>query len=111
MTDDYLQSLYSSIKEEKLSQALSSTDAHLEKKIYLLPSQLPSRLTYNVPSEPIYITMPEPDPKLVIKLHGAGLVFDPPVLTFSTQSRASFTVTGKLSLFFFVFNIGFKSLG
>ncbi|CDZ98841.1 Pattern-formation protein/guanine nucleotide exchange factor [Phaffia rhodozyma] len=94
VTNKYLESLYISIKKEKLSQALSSSESHLQRDIYLLPSQLPSKLTYMVPSELIYITMPEMDPNLVIRLHGTGLTFDPPVLTFTQNSRASFTVTG-----------------
>lgn len=61
-----------------------------------LPTRIPSRLTYRIASDPIYITIPEADPKLVIRLHGAGLNFDPPVLTFANSSRVSFRVTGTL---------------
>lgn len=62
-----------------------------------LPTRIPSRLTYRISSDPIYITIPEPDAKLTIRLHGAGLTFDPPVLTFANTSRVSFRVTGASS--------------
>lgn len=58
------------------------------------PSKLPSRLTYRCPSETITITIPEPDAKFHIKLHGKDLKFDPPYLNFAKTRTQTFRVTG-----------------
>lgn len=75
--------------------ALPAADAGLERDIYVLPTRIATRLTYKVQSEPMCITIPDPDRDFTIRMHGAGLKFDPPVLTFANSSQATFRVTGQ----------------
>jgi hypothetical protein len=60
----------------------------------LSPSRLPDALTYRSPSQAITITIPEPDAKFWIKLHGTDLKFEPALLTFARQASQTFRVTG-----------------
>jgi len=99
--DDLLRFIYVSIKSDRLSQALQASDITLERDIYLLPTRIATRLTYKVQSEPMCINIPDPDAHFSIRMHGAGLKFDPPVLTFANSSQATFRVTGE-SRFSFV---------
>ena len=92
--DNLLESIYLSIKNERLSMALPATDGSLERDLYVLPLRIATRLTYKVQSEPMCITIPDPDRDFTIRMHGAGLKFDPPVLTFANSSQATFRVTG-----------------
>jgi hypothetical protein len=60
----------------------------------IAPAKLPTCLTYRTQSEPITITIPEPDPKFAIKLHGTDLKFEPAFLTFAKSNTQTFRVTG-----------------
>ncbi|KAF7315611.1 SEC7 domain-containing protein [Mycena indigotica] len=91
--DELLDDIFSSIREERLSQARAPTvsgDAQI-----MLKRPLPPRLTYRVQSEPIVLRISQPDPNFTIQLFGQDLEFDPPVLTFARSSEASFRVTGQ----------------
>ncbi|KAL7417925.1 Sec7 domain-containing protein, partial [Mrakia frigida] len=92
--DDLLRSIYVSVKSDRLSQALSASDIALERDIYLLPTRIATRLTYKVQSEAMCINIPDPDAHFSIRMHGAGLKFDPPVLNFANSSQATFRITG-----------------
>jgi serine/arginine repetitive matrix protein 2 len=94
VSDDLLDNLYNSIRRERLSQARIPTsngpvDIHIAIK-----RPLPPRVTYRMQSEPIVLRIPQPDPQFTILLYGQDLVFEPPTLTFSKSSEASFRVTG-----------------
>lgn len=67
---------------------------HQDIIITVTPHRFPSRLTKNVPSAPITISIPTPDPGLQIKLRGQDLVCKPNVLDFSESCMQTFTITG-----------------
>ncbi|KAJ2913139.1 hypothetical protein MD484_g7274, partial [Candolleomyces efflorescens] len=95
VSDELLEDLYNSIGQERLVQArpaasnTTSPDIHVS---FMRP--LPTRLTYKMQSDPIIIRLPQPDPNLVLHLHGHDLIFEPPVLNFSKSPEASFRITG-----------------
>lgn len=92
---ELLGTIYDSIKRERLSQALTSTEvAEVAREVTQTPAKLTSRLTYKIPSETVTLRIPVPDRNFSIRLHGAGLVITPPVLSFANTNSASFTVTG-----------------
>lgn len=93
VSDDLLDQMYLSIRDEKLLHGLSSTATRGEEKI-TTKRPLPVRLTYKTQSDPIMVRIPVADPHFRIELLGTGLVFDPPVLDFSRSADASFRVTG-----------------
>ncbi|KAJ6587002.1 hypothetical protein DFH09DRAFT_241980 [Mycena vulgaris] len=94
VSDELLEDVFDSIREEKLSQArLSSNGGPLDVSI-MIKRPLPTRLTYKVQSDPIILRIQQADPDLTIQLFGQDLVFDPPFLTFARSSEASFRVTG-----------------
>ena len=96
LSDDTLGDVYDSIYREPLSQARHpSSDGPTEITV-TFKRALPSRLTYKVQSEPVVIRIPQPDPNFTIELFGHNLIFEPPILTFSKSSEASFRVTGSL---------------
>ena len=93
VSDEILEEIYASIRNEHLTQA--RTMAFGETDIVIVVKRaLPTRLTYRVQSEPIVLRIPHPDPELSIQLFGQDLLFDPPVLTFAKSLEASFRVTG-----------------
>ncbi|KAF8633447.1 hypothetical protein AX17_004616 [Amanita inopinata Kibby_2008] len=94
VSDEHLEDLYHSIRLERLSQARCSSTISSADQIITIKRSLPMRLTYKLQSEPIILRIPQPDPQLTIQLYGQDLVFDPPTLTFSKSSEASFRVTG-----------------
>ncbi|WVQ72844.1 hypothetical protein IAR50_002405 [Cryptococcus sp. DSM 104548] len=100
--DQILWDVYSSIRSMRLVQALASHEYRLERQVAITPSRLPSKLTYGVWSERIYVSIPAADPMFRIKLLGEGLEFDPPVLDFAASSEESFRVKGT--------SLGSKSL-
>ncbi|ODO05594.1 hypothetical protein I350_04652 [Cryptococcus amylolentus CBS 6273] len=102
VADQVLWDVYSSIRSMRLIQALASHEYRLERSVVMNPSQLPSKLTYGVWSERIYVSLPAADPMFRIKLLGEGLEFDPPVLDFAESSEESFRVRGT--------SLGSKSL-
>lgn len=95
VSDELLDDIYNSIKQERLTQArapatiASSPDISVS---FMRP--LPARLTYKMQSDPIIIRLPQPDPNLTLHLHGHDLIFEPSVLNFSKSPEASFRVTG-----------------
>lgn len=92
--DETLESLYYSIRNNRLVQALGPQDAHLLRDIHLEPSRPSSKLTFNDWSDPITVSIPQPDGAFGIRLLGSGLEFDPPFLDFSNSAEASFRVRG-----------------
>jgi serine/arginine repetitive matrix protein 2 len=90
--DDVLEDIYNSMCQERLSQARAQGGP--PDILISIKRPPPPRLTYKVQSEPIILRIPQPDPKLTVLLHGQGLLFDPPVLTFAKSPEASFRVTG-----------------
>ena len=93
-SDELLSNIYESIRRERLSQARNPAMGGPADVAIVVKRPPPSRLTYAVQSEPIVLRIPQADPQLSIQLYGQGLKFDPPVLTFTKSSEASFRVTG-----------------
>jgi len=91
--DEILEEIYASIRNEHLTQSRAIVPGEADITI-VAKRALPTRLTYRVQSEPIILRVPQPDPDLSIQLFGQDLLFDPPVLTFSKSSEASFRITG-----------------
>ncbi|SGZ13556.1 BQ5605_C028g10576 [Microbotryum silenes-dioicae] len=94
--EDLLTRIYASIRKERIEHASDNTIFSMTPDVEatLTPSKLPVSLTYRDPSDPITITIPEPDPKFNIKLHGTDLKFDPPILSFAKSRTQTFRVTG-----------------
>ncbi|SCV73391.1 BQ2448_7317 [Microbotryum intermedium] len=94
--EDLLTRIYASIRKERIEQASDNTIFSMTPDVEatLTPAKLPVSLTYRAPSDPITITIPEPDPKFSIKLHGTDLKFDPPILSFAKSRTQTFRVTG-----------------
>ncbi|KAF8326566.1 uncharacterized protein EI90DRAFT_3127765 [Cantharellus anzutake] len=94
VTDDLLQKIYISIRNEGLVQALDRAEHVREIPCDILPSGLPGTLTTRVSSHPVVFRIPNPDPHLRVHLHGQDLFFDPPILEFSRTCEVSCIVTG-----------------
>jgi len=94
VTDDQLQKIYISIKNEGLVQALDRSKVTSETPCNILPSGIPETLTTRVSSQPLVFRIPDSDPNLRIHLHGQDLFFDPPILEFSRSNEASCIITG-----------------
>ncbi|KAM0791694.1 hypothetical protein ACM66B_003967 [Microbotryomycetes sp. NB124-2] len=92
--EDLLTRIYASVRRERIEQGSDNSIFSMTPDIECEMSYAPSALTYRTPSEPITITIPEPDQKFVIKLHGTDLKFDPPILSFAKSATQSFRVTG-----------------
>ena len=88
--------IFSSLRRQRIEQASDNSMFTMTPDIDATtePSRINGRLTYRVPSEAITITIPEPDPKFHIKLHGNDLKFEPPYLTFAKSATQTFRVTG-----------------
>lgn len=93
VTDRFLEEVYTSISEERLSHARSSGGN--PDLLVAMKRAIPARLTWKVQSEPIIFRLPQVDPNFVIKLYGQDLDFHPPILNFSRSPEASFRVTGR----------------
>ncbi|KAI5478706.1 ARF guanyl-nucleotide exchange factor [Pseudohyphozyma bogoriensis] len=95
--EDLLTRIYASVRKERIEEASDNSMFSMTPDIEaeILPAKIPVRLTYRTPSDPITITIPEPDPKFSIKLHGIDLKFDPPVLNFAKSTSQTFRVTGS----------------
>ncbi|KAG8970010.1 hypothetical protein FRC03_011809 [Tulasnella sp. 419] len=91
--DEVLDKIYHSIQHEKLAQAADASVTPIIASFS--PDVLPSKLTTRVPSDPITIKIPQPDPHFGIHLQGQDLLFDPPVLTFANSAEASFRIIGN----------------
>ncbi|KAJ7924891.1 hypothetical protein B0H13DRAFT_1976563, partial [Mycena leptocephala] len=94
VSDELLEDVFDSIREERLSQARLSSNGGPSDITIMIKRPLPTRLTYKVQSDPIILRIQQADPDLTIQLFGQDLVFDPPFLTFARSSEASFRVTG-----------------
>jgi len=94
--EDLLTRVYTSVRRERIEQASDNSIFSMTPDIEatMVPGKLPTRLTYRTPSEVFTISIPEPDPRFTIKLHGTDLQFDPPVLSFARSRTQSFRVTG-----------------
>ncbi|GAA6008772.1 uncharacterized protein JCM10292_004665 [Rhodotorula paludigena] len=94
--EDLLTRIYTSVRRERIEQASDNSIFSMTPDIEasIEPAKLPTRLTYRQPSDVFTISIPEPDPKFTIKLHGTDLQFDPPMLSFARSKTQSFRVTG-----------------
>lgn len=90
--DQLLADIYLSIRSDPLVQALATHERGLAKEVGVSPAKLSTKLTYNMNSCKIYVSIPAPDPSFKIRLQGEGLVFEPPILDFSGTSEMSFRV-------------------
>ncbi|OCF40196.1 hypothetical protein I317_06021 [Kwoniella heveanensis CBS 569] len=103
VSEELLAQIYDSIRATPLSQALNAEEQRLQGRIVQLsPARIPTKLTYNVWSEKITVSIPQADDQFQIKLFGEGLEFEPAVLDFENRSEASFRVRGT--------SLGTKSL-
>ena len=95
--EDLLTRIYASVRKEKIEQASDNSMFSMTPDIEatMEPAKLPTRLTYRTPSDLITITIPAPDAKFSIKLHGTDLKFEPNVLSFARSATQSFRVTGS----------------
>ncbi|KAK7472795.1 hypothetical protein VKT23_000903 [Stygiomarasmius scandens] len=95
VSDELLEAIYESILQERISHARDSLNPSNPPDILVtIKRPLPIRITYKVQSEPVIFRIPQADPHFYIRLYGQDLVFEPPVLTFSKSSEASFRVMG-----------------
>ncbi|GAA5872950.1 hypothetical protein JCM3774_004884 [Rhodotorula dairenensis] len=94
--EDLLARIYTAIRRERIENASDNSIFSMTPDIEatITPAKLPTQLTYRTPSARFTITIPAPDPKFTIKLQGADLQFDPPVLSFARSATQSFRVTG-----------------
>ncbi|GAA5909370.1 hypothetical protein JCM5296_007018 [Sporobolomyces johnsonii] len=94
--EDLLSRIYTSIRRERIEQASDNSIFSMTPDIEasIEPAKLPTRLTYRIPSDVFTVSIPAPDPKFTIKLHGTDLQFDPPVLSFARSATQKFRVTG-----------------
>ncbi|KAK4054965.1 hypothetical protein OIO90_003306 [Microbotryomycetes sp. JL221] len=92
--EDLLTSIYASVRRDRIEQGSDNSIFSMTPDIECDISLTPTSLTYRSPSQPITITIPEPDSKFSIKLHGNDLKFDPPILSFAKSRTQSFKVTG-----------------
>ena len=103
VSKEVLVGIYRSIKHQPLARALDSeAEKTQSRKVVIEPARFPPKLTYNIWSEDICVSIPSLDPYLGIRLSGEGLEFEPPVLNFSHQPHAIFRVRGS--------SIGLKSI-
>ena len=95
LPDEHLTRIYLSIRKDRVQQAADNSIAALmpEIEVVMHPTKLPSRLTYRSASENISLTLPQPDPKLSIRLVGQDLRFEPSILTFARSRTATFRIT------------------
>ncbi|CAE6499494.1 unnamed protein product [Rhizoctonia solani] len=93
--DEVLERIYTSVKDQRIDQALDPREDAPTKAITITPSHLPDRLTCRVPSEPITIRIPKADSDFTIRLYGQDLSFEPNVLDFSESNEQTFKVVGN----------------
>ncbi|PKI84494.1 hypothetical protein MVES_001848 [Malassezia vespertilionis] len=83
--------LYFGVKTQPFAQAAGPEDVPQRTIVYDI-SALAAGLQVGVPSAPVTIALDAPDPDLKIRLEGASLFLDPPVLSFAHAPVAEFTV-------------------
>lgn len=105
---EFLRDMYQSIASERLETGWDNGNNTAEDEenedesiapaqdtiITVTPQRFPTSLIKGVPSIPISITIPAPDPGLQIKLRGQDLVCEPSVLDFTDSCVQTFTITG-----------------
>ncbi len=89
---DLLEAIYAAVKRDGLAQSLPRSQAAGLREV--ISSRMPTRLTHNRWSEPTFVSIPRPDSRFGVKLHGEGLIFDPPHLEFTNSTEESFRVMG-----------------
>lgn len=94
VSDELLDDVYTSIREERLSQGRAWPPVGNQDIVVTFKRPLPTRLTYKIQSDPIIVRLPRADPSVTFHLHGQDLVFEPPTLSFVKSPEASFRVTG-----------------
>jgi hypothetical protein len=94
ISDRLLADIYSSVRTNSLSHALATHERGFAREVVISPARPTTKLTYDVWSERIYVSISSPDPSFKIRLQGEGMMFDPPVLDFSASSEESFRVKG-----------------
>ena len=103
VSKEVLSTIYWSIQDGPLPRALDSEAERIQaREVVVEPARFPPKLTYNVWSEDICISIPILDPNLSIRLLGEGFEFEPRVLNFSHKPNAIFRVRGL--------SIGLKSI-
>ncbi|CAH7666739.1 hypothetical protein PPACK8108_LOCUS1091 [Phakopsora pachyrhizi] len=102
--DALLKKLYLSVRRDRLIQARATAEETDTIEISVggdhsdgakLGKVLPSRLIYQVESDLVTLTLPEPDPHFGIKLFSTGVRFEPAFLSFSESRSCSFRIKGK----------------
>lgn len=93
--DEVLERIYSSVRHQRIDQALDPREGTPTKAVTITPGRLPDRLTCRVASEAITIRISEPDPDFTIRLYGQDLTFEPNVLDFSESNEQTFNVVGN----------------
>lgn len=91
-----LSDIYTSLKRSCIDQALTmEEESKYGRRVVLNPSKLPSKLTYNVWSDWVTISIPERDDQFQIRLLGEGLEFEPTILEFGRTKEQRFRVKGS----------------
>lgn len=91
-----LSDIYTSLTTARIDQALSpDQETKYGRQVTMVPSRLPSKLTYDTWSEEIAIQIPERDDKFQLRLHGQGLEFEPELLDFGRGREQKFRVRGS----------------
>ena len=93
--NNMLETIYPSVRQEKLCQARNPTNRRAPFPISL-KRPIPVRIAYMRQSEPIVVRIPQPNLQLTLTLHGQGLTFETHVLSFARTAEASFRVTGTM---------------
>lgn len=95
VSEEVLSRVYTSIKRERLQQAADNSIMAVtpEIPVTVRPGRLPSRLTYQQPSEEIIVSIPKPDAKFSIKLLGGDIRCEPSVLRFDKSNEARFRIS------------------
>lgn len=95
LSDRTLLRIYTSVKTDPIQQALDFHELQHRKAIRVHGTGVPLKLVYGVTSEPITISIPEPDAGLAVRLYGRELIFDPPILSFENTTTRTFTITSR----------------
>ncbi|KAH9952246.1 hypothetical protein BGW80DRAFT_1470979 [Lactifluus volemus] len=92
---EYVSDSFASHWREPLSQACDTVNSMTQDQRIILKRPIPSRLTYHLQSEPIIVRIPQADPSLAsFTIQANKLIFDPPYLSFTRSTKASFRITG-----------------
>jgi hypothetical protein len=90
-----LSDIYASLKTARINQALTSShERKYGRQVEMVPSRLPSKMTYEEWSDEIVLRIPERDGRFQIRLLGEGLEFQPDLLDFGRGREQKFRVRG-----------------